>query len=339
MRFYSNLLLITVLSSTVFFTYGCKKQDSILSRFDSEMRLLTEKLSETVVELMAVPDSGEIEKVIGSALLISKDGKLLTSATVLREGKPMVARINNTFNVDVTLIGSDWETNLALLKLDSLMKISTTPLIGSRDIQAGQMGFLVGSMPLLKETTITFGTLTHSQIGGDDPYDNPLFVLSSFSVLARPGAPVFDVNAQLVGIVDGKLHTSQLGMWTVIPLKTIRTILPILERGGGVPRGYLGIDPLNLQEKENGIQGIQIKKVFPNSPAEKIGFLEGDCILEVDNIRIKRLATLRIQISKNPDELVTINFLRKNQKLTKQIRLSSRVTSSTDEVRNPLRKL
>ncbi|MCX7834669.1 MAG: S1C family serine protease [bacterium] len=338
-RSIQKLFYLPWLFTFLLFISACKRDTNVLQQFDQELRVLTQSLSSSVAELLAVPDSGEIEKVIGSALIISKDGLMISTASILKEGKPMVAKLNYLPYIPVTLIGTDWETNVALLKLDTTLQFQSVPLIGKNDIEVGQLGFLVGSTPFLKETITMFGMLTHSIIGGEDAYDVPMYALSTFSVLARPGAPVFDADAQIIGIVDGKLHTAQMGMWTVIPLKTIRNVLPMLEKESGVQRGYLGIIPADHSIKNKNSEGVVVKAVLPNTPAYHVGLKDGDNILEIDGIRIKKVSVLRKQITKNPNKKVTLTIERNQKNHTVEVFLQSRIISSEEENRNPFRKL
>ena len=316
---------------------GCAQREPVLKQLDRELRGLALALAPAIVELQTQPDSGA-PVIVGSALAIGNDGQLLTTASVLKSGKPLLARLPGGKRAPVALLGTDWETNLALLKLEGERISHTIPLVGPSDIAIGQLGFLAGTAPMMHGPAVMFGTMAHTTLGGDDPYNYPLYALNTVSLLARPGAPVFDASGALLGMVDGKMHDAATGNWTVIPLPTIRVILPMLERGGGVPRGFLGILPASGCDEVNG-DGIVVGEVLAGSPANAMGLQRGDIVSEINSVRTTRLVTLRKNVTAKPDGAVTIRLLRRNRIITVSGTLGSHVTTANDELKQTLRKL
>jgi len=128
------------------------------------------------------------------------------------------------------------------------------------------------------------------------------------------------------------------GYWTVIPLNTIKKILPLLESGSGIPRGYLGILP-GVPDENVEQMGVVVDKVLTGSVAEKIGIKAGDVITEVNEIRTLKLSTLRMNIASMPDKTVTIEISRNGVPQKLSLTLASHVPTANDAIRDPLRKL
>ncbi|MDK9700769.1 MAG: S1C family serine protease [bacterium] len=333
----TSLLLITSVVVIQLSLTGCSQRDGVLQQLDREFQRLSGALSPAIVLLLPVGDDGETTGISGSALAIGINGELLTTASAIKDGKPLVAQFSDGRRSPVTLIGSDWETNLALLRLDSARADLSIPLIGAHDVATGQLGILVGSAPMISGAVVMYGMLSKTTLGGDDPYDAPLYALSAPSMLARPGAPVFDVSGRLLGIVDGKMHAISSGSWTVVPLRTIKAVLPLLERGGGVPRGVLGVVPNPSGETAEG--GVIVKEVVPESPAEKAGIKSEDIIIECDQMRTLRISSLRVTVAGKPGQTVGVSYLRGGKRVDVNIPLGSHVGTPNDPQRDPFRKL
>ncbi len=317
---------------------GCSRSSKTLVEMDREMRSLAMILSPSIVVLQPITDNGEQAGLIGSAVSIGKHGELLTTASILSDGRPLQALLSNGVTVPVTLVGADWEANLALLKLETGITVPEVALVGPSEISVGQLGFLIGTAPMVQGAFITYGTMAISSLGGDDPYNDRLFALMSTSMLARPGSPVFNTSGQIIGMIDGRMQVPNGGCWSVIPLRSIRKLLPLLELGGGVPRGFLGIIPGKLAETNSGV-GITVAAIEPNSPAEANGLKAGDIIFEVDNVRMAHVSSLRIAITSKPNSNITLKYLRTGQVNTITVKPESRVITANDATRNPNRKL
>lgn len=331
----------SIIASAVFLTIllsGCSRHDGTLDTLDKELRALSASLSPSIVDILPVGDNGEPTTQVGSAVVIDQQGELLTTASLLKDGKPLVARLTDGRLVPVTLVGTDWETNLAVLRLEQGSNLPAIPLLGRSSIAVGQLGILVGSAPMVRGPFVTFGVMSNTYLGGDDPYGAPLYALMSMSILARPGAPIFDVSGQLLGMVDGKMIDINGGCWSVIPLKSIKKIIGLLRQGGGVPRGYLGIVPATVKSTE-ATKGVLVSEVLPDSPAQKAGIAVGDIIAEVNDIYTQQVSTLRIHIAESPNKSVKLDLIRGGKRIILTITPSSHIITANDATRNPLRKL
>ncbi len=331
-------LCVLCLALGLLILIGCNRPAGTLESLDSGMRQLSTTISPALVILHTVGDSSMPSVVAGTAISIGSNGELLTTASAFKDGKPLVAKLPNGKVVPVQLIGADWETNLAVMKLEANENLPVVALIGPTDISTGQLAFLVGTAPLVNGSFVTYGTMAHSLLGGDDPYNYSLYAMMTMSLIARPGAPLFDTGGLLIGMLDGRMKDQNGGYWTVIPLNTIKKILPLLESGSGIPRGYLGILP-GVPDENVEQMGVVVDKVLTGSVAEKIGIKAGDVITEVNEIRTLKLSTLRMNIASMPDKTVTIEISRNGVPQKLSLTLASHVPTANDAIRDPLRKL
>lgn len=314
---------------------GCTQNSGSLAQMDSELRKLSSMLAPVVIELQVDTVECHTNVIAGSGLLLSSQGAVLTTASVIRDGKPLLAVLPDRRRCSVTLIGADWESNLALLRFDSTLTAPSVALNSAQRIAVGQLGFLVGTAPLIHGAFVAFGTMSNTELAGDDPYCDPMFAIMTGSILARPGAPVFDAAGNLIGMVEGRMYDNTSGCWTVVPMSTIRKVLPMLEQGGGISRGFLGIVPLPGSTSN----GIEVAEVIAGSPAAKEGITTGDIITEIDDVNTKSTSTLRQQVTTKPNKSVDLRWTSHGKSMQRKITLSSYVVMANEATRNPFRKL
>ncbi|MAR11377.1 MAG: serine protease [Blastopirellula sp.] len=225
----------------------------------------------------------------GSGVIVDKRGYLLTNAHVIDGAKSIDVSLSDGRVVAAQTIGSDVETDLAVLKIDATDLIAAE--WGDSDaVTEGGLVWALGS-PFGLERSITFGILSakHRVVGLQNPYQDFLQTDAAVNP-GNSGGPLVDAQGRLIGINTAIIGESYQGISFALPSNIARQIYDRLRTTGHVTRGWLGVEPRDLspaQARQLGLQdtrGAYIHAVANNpddtpSPARRAGILAGDVIL------------------------------------------------------------
>lgn len=242
---------------------------------------------------------------VGSGVIMSKDGYILTNAHV---ASPRAVDINITLanleRVGARLVGWDHWTDLALLQLDMDeirrrgLKFRFATFGDSNALYPGQTVYAVGT-PHGLTRTVTRGIISNPRRYFEDTNGVRGYETGSFNTWLQTdaainpgnsGGPLVTQDGRVVGINSrGYLGADNLGF--AIPAATAREVLTTLREKGRVVRSYIGIVPRALQDLEGFYElaintGMLVNSVDPGSPAARAGIRGGDIILEVDNRKV-----------------------------------------------------
>jgi len=241
-----------------------------------------------------VEDYGSGEKkqqeVFGSGVLISPDGYAVTNWHVVDKAVSINCVLFDKRQVEVQLIGSDRDTDLALLKLPAPPQATTYPHARFADtakVQEGDFVMALGS-PFGFQRSISLGIISNAQryIGFDTEYKFNIWIQTDAAINpGNSGGPLIDTGGAIVGIntlgVDGS------GIGFSIPASMVEDIVARLKRDGKVVRAYTGLRLQALQDFHSNTfveseHGVLIAGVEENSPAAEAGIRAGDILLAVE---------------------------------------------------------
>ena len=241
-----------------------------------------------------VEDYGSGEKkqqeVFGSGVLISPDGYAVTNWHVVNKAVSINCVLFDKRQVEVQLIGSDRDTDLALLKLPAPPQGTTYPYARFADtakVQEGDFVMALGS-PFGFQRSISLGIISNAQryIGFDTEYKFNTWIQTDAAINpGNSGGPLIDTGGAIVGIntlgVDGS------GIGFSIPASMVEDIVARLKRDGKVVRAYTGLRLQALQDFHSNTfveseHGVLIAGVEENSPAAEAGIRAGDILLAVE---------------------------------------------------------
>ena len=247
------------------------------------------------------------ERGIGSGVILSPDGYIVTNAHVVQGARKIRVRLQGLEKkstpssqrlgpLEAKLVGVDGLTDLAVLKIDMT---GLPALAGQFDaLKQGQVVFAFGSPPLGLENSVTMGVVsaTARQI---DP-DNPAVYIQTDAPInpGNSGGPLVDVDGHVVGINTFILTQSggNEGLGFAIPSNVVLNIFDQIRTEGHVHRGQIGvflrtINPGLVEGLHLPVnRGALVEDVVPGSPADKAGLKPGDIITSaggkpVDNVR------------------------------------------------------
>lgn len=277
---------------------------------------------------------GQKEQGVGSGVIISPDGYILTNNHVVGDAD----EINVTLSTDKknhvgTVIGADPQTDVALIKIDA----ENLPFITIGDssaLQIGDIAMAVGS-PLGLEQTATLGII--SAVGRSDlnivQNGFESFIQTDAAInRGNSGGALVDANGRLIGIptaIQSGLSGGNIGIGFAIPSSMALNIVQrLLDGGGVVKRGFLGVylrdvDP-NMAKAlgRDDNSGVLVAEVGPDTPAERGGMKAGDLIVEFAGKPVESTAQLRLDISNStPDTDAVFGIIRKNAKTELKVKL------------------
>jgi len=290
---------------------------------------------------------------IGSGVILSKDGLILTNAHVV---SPEAVEINVTLanleRVGATLVGWDHWTDLALIRLDMdeikkrKLSFATAKLGNSDNLHPGQTVFAVGT-PFGLTRTVTRGIVSNARRHFEDSRGVRGYETGAFNTWLQTdaainpgnsGGPLVTENGKVVGINSrGYLGADNLAF--AIPSRVARQIMGALVEDGEITRSYVGIVPGVLQDLEGFYElaqntGMLIKSVDTGSPAAQTGIRGGDILLSIEGVGVdgrfpEQLPEIQNQIASRPvGEELRLEIFRNGNSLYKSVtteKLISRV--------------
>lgn len=242
---------------------------------------------------------------LGSGVIVSSDGYILTNNHVTEGAQKLTVVLANEKNYPAKVIGSDPQTDLALLKVDA-DGLPAAVLGDSDSVKVGQWVLAIGNPFQLLHTT-TAGIISakgRSAVGLADYED---FIQTDAAINpGNSGGALADLDGKVIGInaAISSPTGSSVGLGFAIPINMAKSVMEKLRRDGRVIRGYLGVALQSLTpelSKALGIaattQGALVGDVVTGGPADHAGFERGDVITEFDGTPVEKILDLRNQIA------------------------------------------
>ena len=258
----------------------------------------------------------------GSGIIISEDGYILTNSHVVDLANVITVSFYDETEAEAELIGQDPLTDLAVIKVD---KSGLTPLSisSNNNLRVGDWVVAIGNAIGLKgEPTVTLGIVSalERELAIDSTYLTELIQTDAVINPGNSGGPLLNLDGDVIGINTIKyVETSTDGIGFAISSETAYTIMQQLIQNGKVIWPWIGIgaqdiDLQNIDELDlNVTEGVLIRSISPNGPAEKGGLLANDIIIAIDQkpIRnVKELQTLRQTGYLSIGQEITVTIIR-----------------------------
>lgn len=266
----------------------------------------------------------------GSGVVVTDNGYVLTNRHVIDGGEEIYVTLGDGRRLSAAIIGTDKQTDLAVLKVDAndLIPIAW----GDSDrCRVGSPVWAVGS-PFGLDQTVTFGILSgkHRMVQDSTHYQD--FMQSDVAVNpGNSGGPLVDARGTLVGINTAIVGDSYQGVSFAVPSNVAKQVYERLKEIGRVDRGWLGVR-LSEVEDENLIgDNLQMRGALvsgltnENSPAALAGLELGDHILMVNSEVVRDLSHLMRLIGGSlAGTDITLDLVRQGRPLTVTVILGAR---------------
>ncbi|GGD37046.1 trypsin-like peptidase domain-containing protein [Muriicola marianensis] len=267
----------------------------------------------------------------GSGVIISPDGYIVTNNHVIDKSTELRVTLNNNKTYDAELIGTDPNSDIALIKIQADRPLPYLAFGDSDNTKVGEWVLAVGN-PFNLTSTVTAGIVSAKAraLGRSDQS----FIQTDAAVNpGNSGGALVNTNGDLIGI--NTAITSQTGSYVgysfAVPSNIAKKVVEDILEYGNVQKGMLGISAPSVNTPyaiENGIdeiEGVYIENVEEESGAEDAGLEEGDVIKQIDDIKIRRFADLTGYIStKRPGDEVQVTVDRNGERLEFPVTLKER---------------
>lgn len=277
---------------------------------------------------------------LGSGFIIDPSGYIVTNFHVIDGADSIKVRLGKDTDYDAKVIGSDKETDLALLKIDTKKKLPAGPLGDSDKIRVGDTVLAVGN-PFGLGGTVTAGIV--SALGREsDMMGHPIglsrsnyvdFIQTDAAInKGNSGGPLFDVEGEVVG-VNSAIYSpngGSVGVGFAIPSNIVKTVVAQLKATGSVKRGWLGVYIQNVTPdiaEATGLKdakGALVADVTDGGPAQ--GKLKsGDIILKFDGKSVDSSDALPRIVADTPqNKVVPIEIVRDGKRETISVTVGKR---------------
>ena len=258
-----------------------------------------------------------IEQSQGSGFIFA-DGLVMTNAHVVNRSDKVIVGLTNGKKLKAKLIGQDFFTDLAVLKIEGNGPWPKAQLGDSSKIRVGDWAIAVGN-PFGLENTVTLGIISNlkrnvTQLG---IYDKKLELIQTDAAInpGNSGGPLLNSNGEVIGINTLIRSGPGAGLSFAIPINRAKEIASQLINNGKVIHPMIGISLIDEVNFENNKKNtVKVGYVVKNSPAERSGIKVDDILIKVGNKDIETASDVIEQISKNGiNKKVNILLKRKNK--------------------------
>ncbi len=264
----------------------------------------------------------------GSGIIISEDGYILTNNHVINStssssyyeigsaNKVTVYLYNDTTEYSATVVGTDAETDLAVIKIDKT-GLPAAELGDSDTVQVGEFSMAIGN-PLGMQSSVTGGLISalNREVTDSDGKTYKLIQTDAAINSGNSGGALVNSQGQVIGINTLKVSATGVeGMGFAIPINSAKPIFEQLIQYNKVKRPYIGISGRDLDKitasRNNLVEGIYVVSVEEYSAAEKAGIKAGDVIIKADGKEIKTMNELNeIKNTHNIGDSMTVTINR-----------------------------
>ena len=280
-------------------------------------------------EYHGIPNGESDNTNLGSGVIISQDGYIVTNSHVISKADNIIVMLNDGRKATAKVIGNDVESDLAVIKVD----LTGLKPLGFREqsTQVGDVVLAIGN-PFGVGQTVTQGII--SATGRTDLGINTVEDFIQTDAAINPGnsgGALVDAYGQLVGINTAIFSRSggSMGIGFAIPTEIVKLVMNGIIKDGKVHRGWLGIelqssmkDPTKLSDDT---QGVEVMNVMRDGPAAKAGLQKGDIITAMDNKPVNDANTLiQLVARKAPNSVVNLQVMRNKAQSSVNVILGER---------------
>ena len=265
----------------------------------------------------------------GTGFVIDPAGYILTNHHVIDGADRIMVRLTDGRALRAERVGSDPDTDIALIKVESPRPLAVAPLGDSDTLRVGEWVLAIGN-PLAYEHTVTVGVVSFI---GRKLFDSSLdrYIQTDAAInFGNSGGPLINARGEVIGI-NAAISSRAANIGFAVPINQASAILPQLRDKGRVSRGYMGVmlrdvDP-DLQ-RALGLKsssGALVQDVTPGSPGARAGIRTYDLIVAVDGRPIESNdALIELIAAREPGTAATIQLLRDGRAVNVPVKLAER---------------
>lgn len=276
---------------------------------------------------------------LGSGVIVSPDGYILTNHHVVEAADQIEVALADGRTAKAHVIGSDPETDLAVIKIDLPDPIPAITFGHPEHAQVGDMVLAIGN-PFGVGQTVTMGIISALKRDhlGLNTFEN--FIQTDAAINpGNSGGALVDANGNLIGISSAiySPNGGSLGIGFAIPATTAKKTMEQIIQHGSVTRGWIGagvqeVTPeLAESFKLGDAKGVLITDIIRNSPSEQAGVKTGDLLTAIDDTSIASWsAMLETVANLPPGKVVQLKLLRNGTAIALKLKIGKRPTPPTN---------
>jgi len=271
---------------------------------------------------------------LGSGVLVSPEGYILTNHHVISDADEIDIALSDGRKVKGKVIGSDPETDIAVLKIEA-KKLPTPITLGTvESVHVGDVVLAIGN-PFGVGQTVTSGIV--SALGRDHVGINTFENFIQTDAAINPGnsgGALIDTRGNLIGINTAIYSNNggSMGIGFAIPINLAKQIIESILANGSVTRGWVGVEPQNLSKElseslglPGNTTGVLISGVLEGGPAARGGIKPGDVLVAVNGNSIQDVRGLLNGIAQiSPGNQAKLTVLRKGKEMELTVQTGTR---------------
>jgi len=274
----------------------------------------------------------EIQTSLGSGVLISKQGYVLTNNHVIEGADEIQVLLADGRSAQATVVGTDADTDVAVLHIDA-DNLPAIVIGDSKRLRVGDVALAIGN-PFGVGQTVTFGIV--SATGRDHLGINAYEEFIQTDAAINPGnsgGALINATGELIGInsaIYSRTGGSQ-GIGFAIPINLAKGVMTQIIEQGHVVRGWLGIEAQDLTTQLaesfglDNTHGVLISGVLREGPADKAGLLPGDVVTNINGQEVADTsAAMKVISEQQPDTVIVLGGVREAKPFYLKVRVQQR---------------
>ena len=271
---------------------------------------------------------------LGSGVIVDPNGYIITNHHVVnRADRIQVKLFDDPAEYEAKVIGSDRETDLAVIKIDVSRKLPAATVGNSDAVQVGEWAIAIGA-PFGFERTVTAGIISaKGRDLGDPQHPLPRFLQTDAAInQGNSGGPLLNIRGEVIGI-NSAIETQSGGFEGIgfaIPINMVARVYNDIIRTGKVSRGAIGITFNSRAKPEllkayGASEGVFVEQVTPGGPAEKAGVKPSDIITAFQGKPIRNSEDMLTLVQETPvGARADVTVLREGKKLDLKLEIADR---------------
>ena len=265
----------------------------------------------------------------GTGFIIDAGGLILTNHHVIEGADRIMVRLADERTLRAERIGSDPDTDIALIKVESPRPLPFAPLGNSDALRVGEWVLAIGN-PLAYEHTVTVGVVSFI---GRKLFDSSLdrYIQTDAAInFGNSGGPLINTRGEVIGI-NSAISSRASNIGFAVPINQASAILPQLRERGRVSRGYIGVmlrdvdQDLQRALKLASSHGALVQDVTAGSPGARAGIRTYDVIVAVDGKPIdSNDALIQLIAARPPGSHATVQVVRDGRSMNLTVKLAER---------------
>ena len=265
----------------------------------------------------------------GTGFLIDETGYILTNHHLIADADRIMVRLTDGRNLRAEAVGSDPDTDIALIKIESPQPLPYAVLGNSDTLRVGEWVLAIGN-PLAYEHTVTVGVVSFI---GRKLFDSALdrYIQTDAAInFGNSGGPLINAQGEVIGI-NAAISSRASNIGFAVPINQASAILPQLREKGRVSRGYIGV---TLQDVDADLQrsldlgaaaGALVEDVTTGSPGARAGIRIYDVIVAVDGKPVAGNDQLiQLIAGRTPGTTAMLQVVRDGRTLNVPVKLAER---------------